>query len=98
MVPSGIRLWGKDLATKILRLFGRNIVLLRYFEDSGGLYHPGMSFSSRLGYCGAACLLTTTVAVAQRAAEIPAVTAANYAHAEQFLTYNTTPLVLRTGV
>jgi dipeptidyl-peptidase-4 len=58
-----------------------------------------MSFISRLGYCGAACLLATTVVVAQRAADAPRiVTAAEYAHAEQFLTYNTTPLVLRSGV
>src|SRR3989454_11508499 len=36
----------------------------------------------------------STVAVAQRADAPRAVTAADYAHAEQFLTYNTTPLVL----
>src|SRR4051812_47113565 len=58
-----------------------------------------MSFISRFGYCGAACLLATTVVVAQRAADAPrAATAADYAHAEQFLTYNTAPLVLRAAV
>ena len=36
---------------------------------------------------------------AQRAADAPAaLTAADYARAEKFMTYNTTPLVLRTGV
>ena len=54
-----------------------------------------MSFISRLGFCSAAGVLaTTTIALAQP----PALTAADYARAEQFMTYNTAPLVLRTGV
>ena len=57
------------------------------------------SFISRLGFCGAACVLATSAALAQRTADAPrALTAADYAHAEKFMTYNTTPLVLRTGV
>ena len=58
-----------------------------------------MSFLSRLGVCGAACVLATTAALAQRATDAPlALTAADYARAETFMTYNTTPLVLRSGV
>ena len=58
-----------------------------------------MSFTSRLGVCGALCLLAGATALAQRPADAPAaLTAADYARAEKFMTYNTTPLVLRTGV
>ena len=58
-----------------------------------------MSFISRLGLCAAACLLTASAALAQPAPDAPpALTAADYARAEKFMTYNTTPLVLRTGV
>ena len=57
-----------------------------------------MSFTSRLGLCAAAYLLTTSVALAQPAPDAPlALTAADYARAEKFMTYNTTPLVLRSG-
>jgi len=41
-----------------------------------------------------ALAMSSTVAIAQRADAPRTVTAADYAHAEQFLTYNTTPLVL----
>src|SRR5258708_37456651 len=58
-----------------------------------------MSFISRLGLCAAACLLTSGAALAQPASDAPpALTAADYARAETFMTYNTTPLVLRSGV
>jgi dipeptidyl-peptidase 4 len=40
----------------------------------------------------------STVTFAQRGDTPRAVTAADYAHAEQFLNYNTTPLALRSGV
>src|SRR5712672_2184142 len=45
-------------------------------------------------------LLTTITAVAQQpAADAPrALTAADYARAEKFMGYNTTPLVFRSGV
>ncbi len=52
-----------------------------------------------MGFCAAMCVLGTTAARGQRAAEAPLVlTAADYARAEKFMTYNTAPLVLRTGV
>ena len=58
-----------------------------------------MSMKSRLGSCAALCVFATTATLAQRAADPrPALTAADYARAEAFMTYNTTPLVLRTGV
>jgi hypothetical protein len=58
-----------------------------------------MSFTSRLGLCAAAYLLTTSAAGAQPAPDAPpALTAADYERAEKFMTYNTTPLVLRSGV
>ena len=58
-----------------------------------------MSFTSRLGLCASAYLLTTSTALAQPASDAPpALTAADYARAETFMTYNTTPLVLRSGV
>ena len=99
-MPSGTEYWGKELATKILSVSGDLCVLLRHFEDNGArLYHPVMSFIPRLGLSVAACALASTVALAQRAADAPrALTAADYARAETFMTYNTTPLVLRTGV
>src|SRR5687767_14581538 len=43
--------------------------------------------------------LAITVTVAGQRPEAPrALTAADYARAERFMTYNTTPLVLRSGV
>jgi hypothetical protein len=73
---------------------------LSHFEDSATrLYHPHMTFSSRLGCCGAACLLATAGVLAQGTKGAPAaLTAADYARAAQFLTYNTAPLELHTGV
>jgi dipeptidyl-peptidase 4 len=50
-------------------------------------------------YALALCLLLSATVAAQPPANQPrAVTGAEYAHAERFLTYNTTPLVLRSGV
>jgi dipeptidyl-peptidase 4 len=40
----------------------------------------------------------SAVALAQQAGSRPALTAADYARAERFMTYNTTPLVLHSGV
>ena len=59
-----------------------------------------MSFISRLGLCAAVCLLTDQrrIGAAGTPTRRPALTAADYARAEKFMTYNTTPLVLRTGV
>jgi dipeptidyl-peptidase-4 len=58
-----------------------------------------MSCIPRLAHCGALCVLATTTAIAQRSGDASrALTAADYARAEKFMTYNTTPLVLRSGV
>src|SRR5690348_12336662 len=46
----------------------------------------------------AALASSSAVGHAQRAEPPRALTAADYAHAEQFMTYNTTPLVLHSGV
>ena len=73
---------------------------VRRFEDSvAGLYHPFMPFTSRLGICGALCVLAIAAPLAQRVADAPLVlTTADYARAETFMSYNTAPLVLRSGV
>jgi dipeptidyl aminopeptidase/acylaminoacyl peptidase len=58
-----------------------------------------MAVPHRLLLAGSACLLATTITVAQeRVAPPRALTAADYERAEKFMTYNTTPLVLRGGV
>src|SRR5471032_1682857 len=58
-----------------------------------------MSFISRLGLYSGAVLLATSAVLAQGPAGAPrALTAADYSRAEKFMGYNTTPLVLRTGV
>ena len=58
-----------------------------------------MSFFNRVGLCAALCSLATAVALGQTTAAAPqALTAADYARAETFMTYNTTPLVLHAGV
>ena len=108
-MPSGNPSKGKDLAIEIPNVFDGPYGLLRLFEDStAGLYHPVMAFFSRsssprssflrVGLCGAACLLASSAAFAQRGDPPRALTADDYARAEQFMSYNTTPLVLRTGV
>jgi dipeptidyl-peptidase-4 len=57
-----------------------------------------MSVISRLAFSGAACLLASTSALAQRANDPPVqLTAADYARAETFMTYNTAPLVLHSA-
>ena len=99
-MPSGIDIQGKLPAIEFLSISARSVIHLRHFEDSAaGLYHPLMSFISRLALSGAACAIASTPALAQRAADTPVqLTAADYARAEAFMTYNTAPLVLRTGV
>jgi dipeptidyl-peptidase-4 len=58
-----------------------------------------MSLFHRAGICAAWCALATAAAVAQTSPAAPlALTAADYARAETFMTYNTTPLVLHAGV
>jgi len=58
-----------------------------------------MPFNVRFGFCALSLVLAATTVSAQRGADAPAaLTAADYAHAEQFMTYNTTPLVLHAGV
>ena len=58
-----------------------------------------MFLKPRLALSGALFVLATTAAFAQRAPDAPAaLTADDYARAEKFMTYNTAPLVLRTGV
>ncbi len=55
--------------------------------------------SLRLAALTAFVLATVPIVAQQRAAESPrSLTAADYARAEQFMTYNVTPLVLRSGV
>ena len=50
-------------------------------------------------YALAFCLAVSVTVAAQQPAESPrALTAADYSRAERFMTYNTTPLVLRSGV
>jgi dipeptidyl aminopeptidase/acylaminoacyl peptidase len=87
-------------ASKILSISQQTVVPLRHFEDSATrLYHPLMSFISRLAYSGAACVLATAGLLAQSSTGTPsALTAADYARAEKFMTYNTAPLVLHSGV
>jgi dipeptidyl aminopeptidase/acylaminoacyl peptidase len=101
IVPSGdYGSRGKLLASEILRNCFDITLTLRHFEDNAAeLYHPLMSFISRLGVCGAVSLLVGTTALAQRPADAPvAFTVADYARAEKFMPYSTNPLVLRTGV
>ena len=99
MVPLRANYRGKVLANEILSNSGESPARLSRFEDSRlRLYHPVMSFISRLGLYGAASVLATSAVLAQGAADARVVTAADYARAERFMTYNTTPLVLRTGV
>jgi dipeptidyl-peptidase-4 len=58
-----------------------------------------MSLFRRAGICGALYVLATAVAVAQSGGGAsPTITAADYARAEKFMTYNVTPLVLHAGV
>ena len=54
-----------------------------------------MSLPHRLIRCLPAVLLLSTAVTAQQR---PALTAADYARAEKFMPYNTTPLVLHSGV
>src|SRR5437867_5603500 len=50
-------------------------------------------------YALALCLaVSATLAAQQRTDQPRALTAGDYARAERFMTYNTTPLVLRSGV
>jgi dipeptidyl aminopeptidase/acylaminoacyl peptidase len=58
-----------------------------------------MSFTHRLGWCASVAVLATSPVLAQNGAEPPrALTAADYERAERLMTYNTTPLVLHSGV
>ena len=57
-----------------------------------------MSSIHRLGWCASVCVLATTITVAQERPAPPPLTAADYARAEKFMAYNTTPLVLHGGV
>src|SRR4051812_26485745 len=96
MVPSGNEGYrGKLLAIEMPNNSNDPPRQVRHFEDSAaGLYHPHMSYISRMGFCAAAGILAAAGAQAQPRA----LTAADYARAEKFMTYNTTPLVLRSGV
>jgi dipeptidyl aminopeptidase/acylaminoacyl peptidase len=100
MVPSGTGVKRKDPAIKFIEILTTSLLPLRHFEDSAAeLYHPLMSCISRLAVTGAACALVSASAIAQQAANPPVqLTAADYARAEAFMTYNVAPLVLRTGV
>ena len=58
-----------------------------------------MSFVQRLAWCVSLCVLATIPVLAQGGAETPrALTVADYERAERLMTYNTTPLVLHSGV
>ncbi len=63
------------------------------------LYHPLMSLFHRVGLCAVLCSSATAIVLGQTSAAAPRVlTASDYARAERFMTYNTTPLVLHAGV
>jgi len=57
-----------------------------------------MASSSRLLVAGLASFLATTITIAQERPGPRALTPADYARAEKFMPYNTTPLVLHSGV
>jgi dipeptidyl aminopeptidase/acylaminoacyl peptidase len=58
-----------------------------------------MAFLNRLGLSVSLSVAATTIAMAQQSGDAPrALTTADYARAEGFMTYNTTPLVLHSGV
>src|SRR2546423_297710 len=57
-----------------------------------------MPFLRRFALLAASLTLLSTVGFAQRAEPTRALTAADYAHAEQFLNYNAVPLALHSGV
>jgi dipeptidyl-peptidase-4 len=58
-----------------------------------------MSSIYRLGWCASVCVLATTITAAGQRLDAPrALTGADYARAEKFMTYNTAPLVLHGGV
>src|SRR6266542_2394003 len=55
--------------------------------------------SARMRYALALCIAVSATVVAQQPADQRlALTTEDYARAERFLTYNTTPLVFRSGV
>src|SRR5919201_790421 len=62
------------------------------------VYHPVMTFMRRLALGSPLLIVTTAVVAAQRPEPARALTAADYARAERFMNYNTTPLVLHSGV
>jgi len=100
IVPSGTCERRKDPASEFIEILTGSLLPLPHFEDSAaGLYHPLMPCISRLAVTGAACALVSASALAQQATNPPVqLTAADYARAEAFMTYNTAPLVLHTGV
>jgi dipeptidyl-peptidase-4 len=57
-----------------------------------------MPFLRRAGFCALLVASATTVAIGQQPRPPQVFTAADYARAERFMTYNTTPLVLHAGV
>src|SRR5579864_1744013 len=56
-----------------------------------------MPFIRRAGFCALLIASATTVAIGQQPRPPQVVTAADYARAERFMTYNTTPLVLHAA-
>jgi len=65
---------------------------------SAAVIIPEMASSSRLLVAGLASFLATTITIAQERPGPRALTTADYARAEKFMPYNTTPLVLHSGV
>jgi dipeptidyl-peptidase-4 len=57
-----------------------------------------MPFIRRTGFCAVLVASATTVAIGQQPRPPQVFTPADYAHAERFMPYNTTPLVLHAGV
>ena len=101
MVPSGTGLIAQVPCQRNSLAFPNNTpASLRHFEDSATrLYHPHMTFISRLGCCAVAACSPPPACWRRAAPGAPAaLTAADYARAEKFMTYNTAPLVLHAGV
>src|SRR6185436_13431716 len=68
------------------------------FFSAAAVIIPEMASSSRLLVAGLGLVLATTITIAQERADSRALTTADYARAETFMPYNTTPLVLHSGV
>jgi dipeptidyl-peptidase 4 len=90
---------GKDSAIENARDSSVFAGSVRFRGHPNRLYHPLMSLFHRVGLCAGLCLSASAVMLGQTSSAAPRVlTASDYARAERFMTYNTTPLVLHAGV